>query len=1748
MKKSLRILSLVLSVVLIMGSMSVLGSAYSAYKGVGNVTFDDANIATFTTDQYASMALDEVDRMLAKEQIVVDIYVGTLNLSSVDGTVTSINSLLESVGSLLNAGLLGDASVLTTAVANSIKDTKRADGDLGVIWDVLDLIGELKPILVKYVAGSLDLGVLNSMISDYVFNVRELVLGLLYGATGLGDTVDANGKTVKYDYMTSKTVPAKYTATGGPMALVQDLLNTLVVGKWQKLDDLFYETGHKTNNVSYTEYEFHDGSASGADVSAQTLDTTTYDYYGYVHEKRWVTNGLGDAIRVANGATAPSASYSKINVTTATDVYDFVEPLMLYAYNNILVPVLNRITKNWIREKCGYTFDKKYTQLYLTDENGDAVLDANGEQQINPDYDYLYGGVAPTTTSGDKIFSIFDVENFKVPKATVTSGNTFIEDINRIATLIIPNIIKATCTHTGTGTTDGDVYTYTWTDSSDTSISYTFNWTYGPDTYLVDNVCNLLKFILKVTGNEFFAQPLINKQQVKTVAQVDALTNQQLVAYILRSVINANASDMWIAETSDTQSIVGVAFEAVSQWAYQYIPQFTYTKPASGTTEDYTTKTLSILMDIAAYHLNAVLDTNISETPTDTSTTTSYLTTNDGTTNKTGLIGYLGDGGTYGTSAAQVAKWAVTKYTQTSQGNILSGLTLGCAGSTVTEANIWSDLDLVINSIIPIKSVSGASTSKPDNRSWISKTISDITDAPISKSFVFNYFVYPVLELNISPILEIFTKNTEGALANDSIEVILVDTIHRIADLLFPSVFSNDVNTIDGVLNNTLLSQMVGDLAITLSATKTATGDTNGAAITGRGKVIAEFALPIVCMILGLSDSQEFNELENYIPEVISAADNSTTTFKIYNASSGVNTGYRDANYIRQTDQLYTYKITSATCKIMGTSSTLPISGITAGTTTIGAGSSKDCTITGYTTGQMLETTIKYKVLDENGAELNNGTPLVSISYSYVGTKGDDEVLTSQTIGSTTKTISYPTDIYVSGGLSSVENYAMRIKDDSNGSSATATINSVTVTGQNTSWIVKNDDTTNTTQTITGQGATYVFTPFKVDDNANRPSYEYTKDADGNVVYSETTGLPTRASENTFTSPAYKVPYGTYTVTTAFTIAGTATSITTRVHVYDNFGLPSLLNNAISANRASDTITSAGQGYFTNYYNALVEVAQFVLIPNCHGASFDSFIATSSTTYLNKFEELYAKLFEQIKIIKQYEISTGADTLWTAVNNLLPYNYTRTSGTFGTSTAYYKDWAEYYDTGYGFVGQRNYVGVTYRSFKDAVERANSLINKEYRYINYTPEDYAKLTADEQTKALTSYTDSLEDVTAISSVEAAYATHLLTLRYSRLISLGAGNNSKLQSAITNYGGVTEKGSYTNKAWLAYTNAKTFAASTVADATSVPERIDTATKELIIAWKNLETGADYTQLSALITTEKAYIAGTCAGWGLVGYISSGDIDSANLESAATSEETNVKLYSATTYLAYLKALDAGQTLVQANTAGNGLGTSGQSTIDNAVTAITAAKAALAAPGSGGTDTPTYAIKSEADLGSGFSSYIASGTYYPVINTSYLSDSIQYTTIENESSEYNGDTVTGVIYGVPEGFTEADIEGMFDLTNCTLTVVTNSQGAMGTGSLAVIKDSSNAVLAIYIANFRGDLNGDGAMDVSDNDAFQSFMSSEEGYMYDNPDEPNRYIFAAVDLNGDGWGDVSDYDGYTDYTLNYVDINQQTGGYFAS
>lgn len=111
--RTARLLSVILAVVMIFGSISVgVTAAYAPY--LDDALTDNYNTidqVTLTEAQQASLLLDKVDRALADANIVIDVsVVGTLNLTSIDNALSSIYSVTGNI--LFSSATVGDLAVL----------------------------------------------------------------------------------------------------------------------------------------------------------------------------------------------------------------------------------------------------------------------------------------------------------------------------------------------------------------------------------------------------------------------------------------------------------------------------------------------------------------------------------------------------------------------------------------------------------------------------------------------------------------------------------------------------------------------------------------------------------------------------------------------------------------------------------------------------------------------------------------------------------------------------------------------------------------------------------------------------------------------------------------------------------------------------------------------------------------------------------------------------------------------------------------------------------------------------------------------------------------------------------------------------------------------------------------------------------------------------------------------------------------------------------------------------------------------------------------------------------------------------------------------------------------------------------------------------------------------------------------------------------------------------------------------------
>ncbi len=100
MSNAKRFLSVILAIIMVCSTLVIgANAAYTAYKDAAiNGQYNALDTAVLTTDQYASAAMDEVDRMLDEEQLKFtrdDIIVGDVDLTSIDNTMDSVYALVN---------------------------------------------------------------------------------------------------------------------------------------------------------------------------------------------------------------------------------------------------------------------------------------------------------------------------------------------------------------------------------------------------------------------------------------------------------------------------------------------------------------------------------------------------------------------------------------------------------------------------------------------------------------------------------------------------------------------------------------------------------------------------------------------------------------------------------------------------------------------------------------------------------------------------------------------------------------------------------------------------------------------------------------------------------------------------------------------------------------------------------------------------------------------------------------------------------------------------------------------------------------------------------------------------------------------------------------------------------------------------------------------------------------------------------------------------------------------------------------------------------------------------------------------------------------------------------------------------------------------------------------------------------------------------------------------------------------------
>ena len=334
----------------------------------------------------------------------------------------------------------------------------------------------------------------------------------------------------------------------------------------------------------------------------------------------------------------------------------------------------------------------------------------------------------------DTLAGLFN-RDFRVSAYTVPAGSTLVAELNNIAGGIVNGLLK----------------------------NYN-GWVSGDNSKLTDNVVAVARYILKETGGYFFPDW---QKHIATPEEIDAMSKDELIAYIARSVINASVGYMYIPE--DVTTVVGVAWEAVKQLMAQFLPERDYSgypKTVQGI--------LDMLADYVAYNVNPGIDLN---------------------------AGDLKKALTYGDGMDKMLTTAVKWLAADPQ--YYTGL---LPTTAIDTSDGWKALDdiffkLLDKSILPAKFANSGSET-------------------IIKDIVYSILNGLLVDQDLTCISDLFVKNESGVFATQTLKQSIVRLVTDILNAVLPGTITKTYGSLNEIVSNSVLSLIVENLLGSLNSNK----------------------------------------------------------------------------------------------------------------------------------------------------------------------------------------------------------------------------------------------------------------------------------------------------------------------------------------------------------------------------------------------------------------------------------------------------------------------------------------------------------------------------------------------------------------------------------------------------------------------------------------------------------------------------------------------------------------------------------------------------------------------------------------------------------------------------------------------------------------------------------------------------------------------------------------------------------------
>ena len=376
MKKVKKITAIFLSVIMLFSVVSVSVSAYkSPYLDDAIISqYNTIDKVSLNTEQKATLILDKLDVLLAKEEIAMDLpLIGTIDLTSID---SALNSIYNVTGNWLFGSLtVGDLAVLKTN-RGDISTLRRASentGDLALISSVITYLSHCAPTLVGMIdpSSGFDWGIVKGFLppelrlitDDFNSWLDEILWEALHPVVSVPMPTD---EEITLDY------------------LVQFMCDNQLGG--QNAEAMGF-----------------DGLMPGFDLDLETADTYRAIEEGiYAALNNFIVPLLNDQLKevivnaVESNQNDGGDLYQIVNVNYTIDEYNFTDAGLMEQINAILGHAVNEmlIPLNQRPADTTYTFEwtsdvpEGSTNVEILEQNLKGLLSmiivAGGETQFDP--------------------------------------------------------------------------------------------------------------------------------------------------------------------------------------------------------------------------------------------------------------------------------------------------------------------------------------------------------------------------------------------------------------------------------------------------------------------------------------------------------------------------------------------------------------------------------------------------------------------------------------------------------------------------------------------------------------------------------------------------------------------------------------------------------------------------------------------------------------------------------------------------------------------------------------------------------------------------------------------------------------------------------------------------------------------------------------------------------------------------------------------------------------------------------------------------------------------------------------------------------------------------------------------------------------------------------------------------------------------------------------------------------------------